>query len=167
MEIRERRDDDLDQLFTVAARVKAIDKYPVFLPDGNLARFLTRPTPVAAWVAVRADEVVGHVALNPETSILVMRLVADLMSERGAIYVSRFLVDPAVRRQGVGRRLLEKARRSALDHGHVPMLDVVDTPTAKAAISLYRREGWKEVGRVSFELKDTEIDELVFLGPES
>ncbi len=42
------------------------------------------------------------------------------------------------------------------------MLDVVDTPTAAAAISLYRREGWKEVGRVRFS---ADVDELVFCGP--
>lgn len=63
----------------MAARVQAIDRYPIFLPDGNLARFLTRPTPVAAWVAVRDDAVVGQVALNTETSIPVMRLVADVL----------------------------------------------------------------------------------------
>lgn len=44
------------------------------------------------------------------------------------------------------------------------MLDVVDTPTAAAAISLYRREGWKEVGRVRFH---ADIDELVFRSPAS
>jgi ribosomal protein S18 acetylase RimI-like enzyme len=77
------------------------------------------------------------------------------------------LVDPGTRRVGIGRELLEHARRAAVDSGHVPVFDVVDTPTAAAAISLYRRDGWEEVGRVSFDLVDTKIDELVFRGPSA
>ncbi len=162
VEHRERRDDDLDELVTVAARVHAVDHYPIFLPDGDFAWFLTRPTPVAAWVAVRDERIVGHVALNAETSGPVMRLAAELVPERRVAYVARLLVDPDARRQGVGRRLLEQAARAAAELGDLLMLDVVDTPTAAAAISLYRREGWNEVGRVKF---DADVDELVFCGP--
>jgi GNAT superfamily N-acetyltransferase len=77
------------------------------------------------------------------------------------------MVDPDARRGGVGRALLDQARRVAVDSGHVPMLDAVDTPAAAGAIALYRREGWEEVGRVKFTLVDPHVDELVFRGPPS
>lgn len=67
-----------------------------------------------------------------------MALVAKLAPERPALFVARLLVDPEARRQGVGRNLLEQARRAAVESGHCPMLDVVETPKAEAAISLYR-----------------------------
>ncbi len=107
MEIRERRADDLDQLVAVASRVHEADGYPIFLPDGDFVRFLTRPKPTAAWVAVSDGTVVGHVALNPASSGPVMHLIAELESEP-AIYVARLLVDP-----GFCRALSALTRSSA------------------------------------------------------
>lgn len=168
MQIRERRDDDLVQLVPVAARVHAADQYPIYLPDGDFERFLTRPQPLTSWVAIRCEEVIGHVALNASTSPPVMQLVEDLVAPGPpAVFVARLLVDPGARRYGVGRRLLEHARRSALASGYLPFLDVVNMPTATAAMSLYRQDGWQEVGRVSFELVGQEIDEVVFRAPSS
>jgi GNAT superfamily N-acetyltransferase len=164
VELRVRRDDDLDELVAVAGRVKAVDNYPILLRDNDFVRFLTKPTPVAAWVAILEGRLAGHVALNAETSAPVMRLAAEVMPAGRAIYVARLLVEPETRRQGAGRTLLGHACRAAIELGRVPLLDVVDTPAAAAAISLYRREGWTEVGRVSFY---EDIDELVFRGPAS
>lgn len=166
MDVRARRDDDLDELVTIAGRVSAADGYPISLPDRDLARFLTRPKPVAAWVAVRDERIVGHVALNAETSRPVMALVAKLAPERPALFVARLLVDPEARREGAGRSLLEQARRAAVESGHCPMLDVVETPKSEPAISLYRGDGWEEVGRVPFGRSGAEVDELVFRGPQ-
>jgi hypothetical protein len=88
MEVRERRGDDLDQLVAVAARVREADQYPILLPDGSYRTFLTTPSSLAAWVAVRGDRPIGHVALNAETSPAVMQLVAGLGPEQPAAYVS-------------------------------------------------------------------------------
>ncbi len=97
-----------------------------------------------------------------------MQLVEDLVAPGPpAVFVARLLVDPGARRHGVGRRLLEQARRSALAGGYQPFLDVVNMRTAMAAMSLYRQDGWQEVGRVSFELVDQDINEVVFRGPSS
>lgn len=165
VEIRKRRDDDIDQLVRLAARVHEVDNYPMYLPGGDFASFLTHPKPSAAWVAVHGERIVGHVALNDETSRPVMQLVGNLAHTRPATYLARLLVDPDDRRAGVGRRLLEHAHRAAVDSGRSVFLDVVDTPTAGPAIALYRRAGWSEIGRVSFDLAGDEIEELVFLGP--
>jgi GNAT superfamily N-acetyltransferase len=166
MEVRQRQDRDLDQLVRVAARVQAVDGYPGFLPDGDLVRFLTRPPPVAAWVAVHDDDlVVGHVALCDRTAGPVMQLAAELEPDERPVFVTRLLVDPGVRRLGYGGRLLERARRAAVALDRAPFLDVVETPGALAALSLYRRDAWEEVGRVPCPVADgRDLEEIVFRG---
>jgi len=162
-EIRERREADLDQLEEVARRVRAVDGYPIYLPDDDARRFLCRPQPIAAWVAVADGRVLGHVALNASTSEPVMAAVAAVDPERPAAYVARLLVAPTARRSGVGRALLARARGHAVEAGFLPALDVVDGPNAAAAIALYRSEGWSQIARVSFRLADLDVDELVFV----
>jgi GNAT superfamily N-acetyltransferase len=168
MQVRERCGDDLDELVAIAARVHRADAYPIYLPDGDFIRFLTRPKPLAAWVALLGGDVVGHIALNAEASPPVMRLVRDVVTDGAVAFVARLLVDPSARRRGAGARLLDHARSEAIARGLVPMLDVVDTPSASAAISLYRRQGWQEEGRTTFTVGDgREFEELVFRGPAS
>jgi GNAT superfamily N-acetyltransferase len=162
VEIRPRHDGDLVDIVQVASRVHEVDNYPIFLP--NYARFLCRPVPLAAWVATDEDRVVGHVALNATTSPSVMQLVDEQEPAIPAVYVARLLVDPGARGHEIGRRLLEHARCAALAAGCVPFLDVVDVGTAAAAIGLYRRDGWQEIGRVRFQLAGNDVDELVFRG---
>jgi predicted N-acetyltransferase YhbS len=165
VDIRERREDDLDELVAVAARVKRVDGYPRFVAESDLARFLTRPKSMMAWVAVREGRIVGHVALNDTTTAPVMQLVEDRGSSQPAVYVARLLVDPTERRDGVGRGLLHQAQRAAVEAVRSPFVDVVDTPSAAAAISLYRCSGWVEIGRVRVDLVGNDVNELVFCAP--
>jgi ribosomal protein S18 acetylase RimI-like enzyme len=166
MRLRERRAHDLEALVAIAARVRAADGYPIFLPGNDFGRFLTRPEPLWAWVAEHDGMIVGHVALNSETSPAVMQLARQHGVDGGLAFVARLLVDPSARRLGHGARLLDHANRAAIARGLVPMLDVVVTSSAATAISLYRRAGWQEVGRTMFRMPDDrEIEELVFLGP--
>jgi len=166
VELRRRHVDDLDALVVLAGRVRALDGYPVHLPDGDLARFLTRPPPVAAWVALHARAIVGHAALHEETSPAVMRLATEVVTDGPVAFVARLFVDPSARRLGIGARLLDHARHEAVARGCVPMLDVVDTPAATAAISLYERAGWRRIGPTPFRMPDgSDGDELVDRGP--
>ena len=166
MELRARTPNDLEALAGVAARVQASDGYPHYLPDEDFVRFLTRPEPLCAWVAEIAGTVVGHVAISAGTSSpAVMQLVRDDGVEGEIGFIARLLVDPSVRRRGLGTRLLEQARREAMARGRRPALEVVRT--ASAAISLYRAAGWREIGRTVLNLPDgRELEELVFLGPD-
>lgn len=165
--IRERTVADIPDLVDIIGRVHEQDRYPIFLPDGDVERFITRPKSVASWVAVDdAGNVVGHVALNAETSKPVMELVDDMAGSAPALYVSRLFVDPSHRGTGAGHALLESAWLAAVSSGHCAALDVVEIPTAAQAIALYRRAGWNEIGRVTFDLADLELTELVFLGPQ-
>lgn len=165
LKIRARHAADLEQLEDVARRVQAVDRYPIYLPDGDFRRFLTQPASIAASVAVDEGRVVGHVALNPSTSEPVMQVVRSQGDDRSAIYIARLLVDPGARRTGIGRALLQHARQAALSNGFLPVLDVVDIPTAAPAIALYRAEGWREIARVSFDLADMHLEEIVFTAP--
>jgi [ribosomal protein S18]-alanine N-acetyltransferase len=162
--LRDRMPSDVDELVAVAARVRAVDGYPVYLPGDDYRRFLTTPDPLAAWVVEMQDRIVAQVALNPRSLRAVMEVVraAGIVEEVGV--VGRLLVDPSVRRQGLGRRLLDRARCEAIAQRRVPVLDVV--ASASAAVGLYQREGWIDIGRVAFDLPDAEsIEVIVFRGP--
>jgi GNAT superfamily N-acetyltransferase len=150
----------MDELVHLAARVWLADSYPVYLPDQDLHRFLTQPTPLAAWVAEEAGQIVAHVATNPGSNDAVMKVVreAGIAGEVG--FVARLLVDPGARRQGIGESLLDQARRHVVSLGRTPVLDVVDS--ALPALSLYQSAGWIEIGKASFNLSGQVITELVF-----
>ena len=167
MELRDRHAGDLEDLVALAARVHEADAYPMYLPEGDLTRFLTRPEPFAAWVAVQGEQLLGHVALHSETSPPVMELISELSGERPPLYIARLMVDVDARRAGAGRRLLDRARREAVAAGCIPYLDVVEQHSESAAIALYRDEGWEEIGRVRFAFADGALDEVVFRGPST
>ena len=161
MGVRRRADVDLDALAQVVARVRAADDDPTYLPGDDDHRFLTRPEPLEAWVSRWDARICGHVALNaqPSPGATQVLLDAGIVGPLGAI--ARLLVDPDVRGRGIGRALLRTARSAAVTQHRIPVLEVVET--SRAAIALYRRCGWVEVGRTSLALADgRELRELVF-----
>ncbi len=160
--IRRRTDRDLDALERITACVRAVDDYPTYLhDDDDYRRFLTRQASLAAWVAELDHRVCGHVALNPESSPAVMRVLRDAGIVGAVGAVARLLVDPAARRRGVARQLLQTARDEAVAQHRAAVLDVLES--SHAAIALYRRAAWVEVGRTAVLLPDgREVGELVF-----
>jgi GNAT superfamily N-acetyltransferase len=58
--------------------------------------------------------------------------------------VAKVLVHRSVRRQGIGRALMEAVERHALADGR--WLLILDTQTGSAAEALYRSMGWQELG---------------------
>jgi GNAT superfamily N-acetyltransferase len=60
--------------------------------------------------------------------------------------VQKLLVARAARRQGIGRALIAAVESAALATGR--WLLVLDTRTGSDAERLYRRLGWREVGRI-------------------
>jgi GNAT superfamily N-acetyltransferase len=78
--------------------------------------------------------------------------------------VARLLVSPSVRRDGVGRTLLNTAANHAVGLGLYPILDVATR--FEPAIKLYESCGWTRAGRVTAKMPNgTSLDELVCLGP--
>lgn len=159
--VRIRTDGDVETLEQLAAAVRAADDYPTYLPDDDYRRFLTRPVPLAAWVAEWDGRICGHVALNPQASPAVMQVVRDAGIDGDVGVVARLLVDRDFRRRGVAGALLETARSSAVARRRIPVLDVVDS--SHAAIALYRGAQWVELGRTSVTLPDgRQLGGLVF-----
>ena len=159
--VRRRADVDLDTLALVAARVRAADDYPTYLPGDDYHRFLTRPEPLEAWVA-EWDERDLWPRRRQRTAVA--RSDAGSVRRRhrrplGAI--ARLLVDPDARGRGIARALLNTARSAAATQHRAAAPEVVES--SHAAIALYRRCGWVEVGRTALPLPDgRELPELVF-----
>jgi ribosomal protein S18 acetylase RimI-like enzyme len=78
--------------------------------------------------------------------------------------ISRLLVAPAARREGVGRRLLEHGWQQAVSRALWPVLDVAADLTG--AIRLYESCGWVRVGAVTVTFRDgNSLDEYVYVAP--
>lgn len=163
MIVRRRTGVDLGALAQLGARVRAADGSPTSLPGDDYQRFLTRPKPLAAWVAECDARLCGHVALNSQPSPGATQVLHDagIVGPLGAI--ARLLVDPDACGLGIARAMLQTARSAAVRRHRVPVLGVVES--SQAAIALYRRSGWIEVGRTALALPDgRELRELVFTG---
>ena len=74
----------------------------------------------------------------------------DNQRHRGEI--EKLLVDPAMRRTGLGRRILRRLENAARAQGRC--LLTLDTRLGDAAESLYRAEGWQEAGRIPGYARD-------------
>jgi GNAT superfamily N-acetyltransferase len=141
------------------------DGYPPYLP-GELRAFLVRPEALGAWVAEVDGSIVGHVALHKTTGQEAMELASSLSGRArdGLGVVSRLLVAPAARGQGVGRGLLLTSAEHARSLGLAPMLDVATH--FGHAIHLYETNGWTRIGEVSTQISDgSTLDEYVYLSP--
>jgi GNAT superfamily N-acetyltransferase len=165
--VRPRREADLDGCEQLAQVVYELDGYPGHWPT-DLRAFLAEPGAIAAWVAVADDEIVGHVALHPDSSDAAMSLAVSTtglpLSSFG--FVSRLFVAPTARRSGIGRALLEKAEEHARRRGLCPILDVVTL--FQAAIELYETSGWTRAGKVVAHIPgDVTLEEFVYVAPQA
>jgi ribosomal-protein-alanine N-acetyltransferase len=133
---------DLDGCVAMLRRVHEIDGYPSRWP-ADPGRWLTPSGQVAAWVAEDDGHLAGHVALvrGVRTPCLLQATGRDA-AELGGI--ARLFTDPAARRQGLARALLDAAAAHARACGLVPVLDVV--ADSASAIALYERSGWTMAG---------------------
>jgi GNAT superfamily N-acetyltransferase len=144
--IRQRTEDDLDGCVRVLAAVHERDGYPVNWPD-QPGDWLTQPALISAWVAELDGRVAGHVGLSRSD---VGDVAAGLWSAREGVgsdstaVISRLFVAPAARGRGIGALLMAQAVREAGERGLHPVLDVVASDTAAAA--LYERLGWELLG---------------------
>jgi [ribosomal protein S18]-alanine N-acetyltransferase len=123
--------------------------YPVNWP-ADPGAWLTPVKGLGCWVAVADGRVVGHVALTAD-------------GPDGA-QVERLFVDPKSTGAGIGRRLLEHCVAAAAELGRKVSLEVVDKPGA-AAIALYRRAGWREVGRTPIDWGGDHASHLLHFEP--
>jgi GNAT superfamily N-acetyltransferase len=77
--------------------------------------------------------------------------------------LAKLLVDPAARRQGIGRALMQQAEQAARRIGR--RLLTLDTRAGGAGERLYRALGWQEAGRIpgfALDANGAEQDALIF-----
>jgi GNAT superfamily N-acetyltransferase len=157
LQVRARTDADLPACEGLVAAVHDQDGYPLYFPGRNARTLLTRPDPLAALVAVKGDEVVGHVALHAghETPMAVLAAL-ELQCEVDQLgVVARLFTATTHRREGIGRVLLNVCTNEAHARCLLPVLDV--SLELRAAIALYESCGWTRLGTVNVELPDGRI----------
>ena len=137
--IRIRVAGDLPGCVDVLRRVHERNGYPSRWP-ADPAAWLAPADEVGAWVGEHDGQVAGHVGLVRGMPRL--RLPGYRTEDLGGI--TRLYTDPATRRHGMARELLDVATGCARDLGLQPVLDVVDDATG--AIALYERAGWRLAG---------------------
>ena len=163
--IRAKQDSDTPALLPLLLAVHHADGYPRHLP-ADQAAFVTSRHETAAWVALRAGQIVGHIALHQASGDPTLRTAqraTELPPDQLAV-VARLLVAPTIRRAGLGRQLLTTATEHAAARGQQAVLDVVQD--AMAPIALYEAAGWSRLEPVTLGFDDgTSLDLWVYLAP--
>ncbi|MFD9592592.1 GNAT family N-acetyltransferase [Kitasatospora sp. NPDC059973] len=146
--VRCRDDRDLGACVRVLAEVHARDGYPVNWPEAPTS-WLTPPVLIGSWVAELDGRIAGHVVLSRSGA---GDAAPGLWSARagvnvdGTAVVSRLFVAPSARGRGIGALLMARAAEEARARALHPVLDVVASDTAAAA--LYERLGWRLLATV-------------------
>jgi GNAT superfamily N-acetyltransferase len=141
--IRPRTEDDLEPLVRALALVAAVDRYPTRWPADPAGWIRSRDV-IGAWVAEEAGELLGHVNLRRPGDHVPARMWRARGGTGECALVSRLFVVPAAQRRGLGLALLVAACARAAEIDRRPVLDVRDDNLA--AVALYRRLGWTELG---------------------
>jgi GNAT superfamily N-acetyltransferase len=135
---------------TLLREVHEASAYPVNWP-ADPTHWLTPPNALGCWAVTVNAEVAGHLAVT---------------RTGGTALVERLFVDPNRTGQGLGRRLLDHARHIAAEHRLDLTLEVADNCTA--AITLYRRAGWRETGSTPIDWGGDQASTLIsFSAPSS
>ncbi|MFJ4200992.1 GNAT family N-acetyltransferase [Streptomyces sviceus] len=146
--VRPRTDDDVQACVRVLAEVHRHDGYPVNWP-ARPGEWLAQTSALGGWVADLDGRVAGHVGLTRSAE---GDLAPVLWGERNgtsgeqAAVVGRLFVAPWARGHGIGALLMGRAVAEARHRGLHPVLDVVTSDTAAAA--LYERLGWTRLATV-------------------
>ncbi|ADB30002.1 GCN5-related N-acetyltransferase [Kribbella flavida DSM 17836] len=148
--IRPRTDADLVSCVVLLRNVHESAGYPVNWP-ADPKQWLTPPDALGCWVLSADGEVAGHVAVT---------------AVDGRAFVERLFVDPQQGGRGLGRQLLDHAVEVAAA-GKLPLeLEVADN--CEAAIRLYGRAGWKELGRTPIDWGGDQASAVIrFSAPSS
>ncbi|MFM9594536.1 GNAT family N-acetyltransferase [Streptomyces scabiei] len=135
-QVRCRAEGDLDGCAGVLAQVHRRQRHPVDRPERPGAR-LSPPALLAAWVAALDGRIAGHVGLARSSA---GDAAPGLWSERTGVgvdrtaVISRRFVAPSARGRGLGAELPARAGAEARRRGLRPVLDVVASDTAAAAL---------------------------------
>ncbi|MFF1308207.1 GNAT family N-acetyltransferase [Streptomyces sp. NPDC058307] len=146
--VRPRTDGDVEACVRALEEVHRRDGYPVNWP-ARPGDWLSQASALGSWVADLEGRVAGHVSLTHATE---GDVAPALWSERNgtnrerAAVVGRLFVAAWARGHGIGALLMDRVVEEARRRGLHPVLDVVASDTAAAA--LYERLGWTRLATV-------------------
>lgn len=163
--IRPKEPHDAAACIQLLLAVHHADGYPRYLPT-DPAGFVTPRHETTAWVAEQDEAIVGHIALHESTvdPTLPAAQRATGLPPEGLAVVARMLVDPTIRRAGVGRELLTTATQHAAAQRQRCVLDVVRD--AHAPIAFYEAAGWQRLEPLTLTFENgAALDLWVYLGP--
>lgn len=171
VEIRLRTDQDLAPILTVLA-VCAGDSGYFADDDGQLVphalESLDDPRFTGSWVASIDGEVIGQIsimplALNEDPEYLPFWLAATAQPIERHALIKRLCVHPKAQGRGAASLLMETAMTELAASGLIGVLDTASI--AQSAMALYRKLGWREVGRTKPTWTDEPSDAVLFVQP--
>ena len=165
--IRPFEDADLADAASALVQVHATDGYPVEGVDDPEA-WLRSSDVIAAWVGVMNERIIGHVAImqphGEDAVSLWMQQSDDAEGQIGVL--ARLFVVKEARKHAAGERLAQAAMDYGNEHGRRLVLDVMTKDAA--AIRLYERLGWREIGRATHQYGSSQsIDAVCYVAPQA
>ncbi|MFE0675581.1 GNAT family N-acetyltransferase [Streptomyces sp. NPDC058867] len=165
--VRPFEDADLADAASALVEVHSTDEYPVEGVDHPEA-WLRSADVIAAWVSEIDGNVVGHVAvMRPHGEDAVSMWMQQSSDTEDQIAVlARLFVVKAARKHAAGEQLMKAAMSYGRKHGLRLVLDVMTKDAA--AIRLYERLGWREIGRAPHRYGSGQsIDAVCYVAPEA
>nr|WP_202477602.1 GNAT family N-acetyltransferase [Streptomyces sp. SID5470] len=145
--------------------VHTTDGYPVEGVD-HPEEWLRSTDVIAAWVGQLDGTTVGHVAImrpRGEDAVSLWMQQSGDREDQVAVLARLFVVKEA-RKHAVGERLMQAAMSYGSEHGLRLVLDVMTKDSA--AIRLYERLGWREIGRAPHHYGNGQsIDAVCYVAP--
>lgn len=164
--IRPRREGDMMASLLLLERVYAVDQYPAHWPN-DPSKWLAHRREICAWVALRDDVVVGHVAIHDaheDQALSIWQSFTNRTVDQLEV-VARLLVDPDARRNGLGSALLDTAVQDIHLRGRLPVLDVAEKNLE--AINLYDKCDWRRIAQFDVDAHtDSPLPVIVYVGPD-
>jgi GNAT superfamily N-acetyltransferase len=149
----------LDAAAAASAERRLAEILMACVAEGASLEFLPPLAPAAArafWKDASAQVAAGRRVLLAAwlDGALAGTVTLDLATAENQPHVAalqKLMVDPPLRRRGIGRALLRRAEQAARAHGRTIL--TLDTRAGSAAEALHRAEAWRELGRIpGFEL---------------
>jgi GNAT superfamily N-acetyltransferase len=152
LRFRDALSTDRDAIVTVT--LSAYHEYAALMPEvweryrQNILETLAAVEPAAQIVAEQDGQIVGTVLLYPAGSLIADREAEPVI--RTYPEVRLLAVQPAARRRGIGRALMQECVRRTREAGE-RVLTLHTTVIMRAAIRLYERMGFQRSPDLDFE----------------
>jgi ribosomal protein S18 acetylase RimI-like enzyme len=152
--IRLRTPGDIQQCARRLIEVHELDGYPV---EGvaEPEAWLSPPGLVRSWVGELDGSIIGHVLVatpGPSDDAAALWTNQSQDRESNILVLARLFVGPAGRNHGVGEKLTRAVMAEAAECSVRLVLDVMEKD--RAAIRLYERLGWQNIGATRHRFGD-------------